>query len=96
MELRAGGTAGVICGTQDPGTGTYTVAAQIAAEILGLPMEKIEVSLGDSSFPEGPISGGSMVTSTLIVPAIAEAARQALAKLRRLPGRQRQAARRRE
>jgi len=83
VELRRDGSAKVLCATQDPGTGTYTVVAQIAAEVLGLPVEKIEVAIGDSSHPEGPISGGSMATST-VVPAIAAAARAALDNLRRL------------
>jgi xanthine dehydrogenase YagR molybdenum-binding subunit len=77
VELRADGSARVSCATQDIGTGTYTVVAQVAAEVTSLPIERIEVSLGDSDLPPGPISGGSMVTST-VVPAVAEAARAAL------------------
>lgn len=77
VELHADGTARVLCATQDIGTGTYTVLAQVVAEITGLAMEKIEVVIGDSSLPRGPISGGSMVTAT-VVPVAAEAARRAL------------------
>lgn len=76
VQLHADGTVRVSCATQDIGTGTYTVFAQVAAEVLGLPVERITVVLGDSSLPEGPISGGSCVTST-VVPAIAQAARKA-------------------
>lgn len=83
VQLRADGTACVSCATQDIGTGTYTVIAQVAAEITGLPLAKIEVQLGDSSFPEGPISGGSQVTAT-VVPAVAEASRQAINNLLRV------------
>ena len=43
----------------DIGTGSYTVFTQIAAEMLGLPMEKVRIELGDSDFPETPGSGGS-------------------------------------
>ncbi|KQX19908.1 xanthine dehydrogenase family protein molybdopterin-binding subunit [Variovorax sp. Root434] len=43
----------------DIGTGSYTVLTQIAAEMLGLPMEKVRIELGDSDFPETPGSGGS-------------------------------------
>ncbi|MDP9898157.1 xanthine dehydrogenase family protein molybdopterin-binding subunit [Variovorax ginsengisoli] len=43
----------------DIGTGSYTVLSQIAAEMLGLPMERIRMELGDSDFPETPGSGGS-------------------------------------
>lgn len=43
----------------DIGTGTYTVLSQIAAEMLGLPIDKVSMQLGDSDFPETPGSGGS-------------------------------------
>ena len=45
--------------TLRPGTGSYTILGQIAAEMLGLPMDKIRVELGDSDLPEAPGSGGS-------------------------------------
>ncbi|HVS52727.1 MAG TPA: xanthine dehydrogenase family protein molybdopterin-binding subunit [Opitutaceae bacterium] len=76
-ELRPDGTARVACATQDIGTGTYTVLAQVVAELTGLPFAKIEVAIGDSSLPPGPISGGSMATAT-VVPAVAQATRRAL------------------
>ena len=53
VELRDDGTARVTCATQDIGTGTYTILAQVAAEKLQLPVEKIEVVLGDSSLARG-------------------------------------------
>jgi xanthine dehydrogenase YagR molybdenum-binding subunit len=77
VELRPNGTARVACGTQDIGTGTYTVLAQVVAELTGLPFDKIEVAIGDSTLPRGPISGGSMATAT-VVPAIAQATQRAL------------------
>ncbi|RUT34564.1 xanthine dehydrogenase family protein molybdopterin-binding subunit [Arsenicitalea aurantiaca] len=43
----------------DIGTGTYTILAQIAAEMLGLPVEAIDVHLGDTAFPAAAGSGGS-------------------------------------
>jgi xanthine dehydrogenase YagR molybdenum-binding subunit len=43
----------------DIGTGTYTILTQIAAEMLGLPMERVRVDLGDTNFPEASGSGGS-------------------------------------
>ncbi|AFW02558.1 aldehyde oxidase [Gluconobacter oxydans] len=43
----------------DPGTGTITILTQIAAETLGLPMEKVTVMLGDTDFPKTSGSGGS-------------------------------------
>ncbi len=77
VELRDDGTARVSCGTQDIGTGTYTILAQLAAERLGLPIDRIEVVLGDSRLPPGPLSGGSMVTAA-VVPAVMEAAGKAV------------------
>ena len=42
----------------DIGTGSYTIIAQTAAEMMGVPMDKVVVLLGDSSFPESSGSGG--------------------------------------
>lgn len=66
-ELRISGDGKVeaFCGTQDIGTGTRTVFAQVVAEELGLQAEDITVHVGDSRFPPGPPSGGSRVTSSL-------------------------------
>lgn len=80
VELRADGTAKVECGTQDIGTGTYTVIANVVAELTSLPHDKISVVIGDSTLPPGPISGGSMATAS-VVPAIAAATRQAIEAL---------------
>ena len=49
---------------QDIGTGTYTVMGQIAADALGIPSSQVNVEIGDSDFPVGPLSGGSMVTAS--------------------------------
>jgi xanthine dehydrogenase YagR molybdenum-binding subunit len=78
--LRDDGTARVACGTQDIGTGTYTILAQLTSQRTGVPLEKVEVALGDTSLPEGPISGGSMVTGS-VVPAVFAAADGAIASL---------------
>ncbi|HEY4200322.1 MAG TPA: xanthine dehydrogenase family protein molybdopterin-binding subunit [Devosiaceae bacterium] len=78
VQLHANGTVRVSSATQDIGTGTITVMAQMAADQLGLQARDIEVALGDSALPAGPLSGGSMVTSSLVGPineAIAEAGR---------------------
>src|SRR6185295_14015784 len=48
----------------DIGTGSYTVFSQITAELLGLPVENIEVRLGHSSYPDTPGSGGSFGASS--------------------------------
>jgi xanthine dehydrogenase YagR molybdenum-binding subunit len=80
VELRDDGTARVACGTQDIGTGTYTVLALVASERLGIPADKIEVVLGDSDLPPGPISGGSMATAS-VIPAVLQAADNAIEQL---------------
>ena len=43
----------------DIGTGSYTVLSQIAAEMMGLPIERLRMEMGDSNFPATPGSGGS-------------------------------------
>ena len=43
----------------DIGTGSYTILAQIAADMLGLPMDRVRVELGDTDLPPAPGSGGS-------------------------------------
>src|SRR5712671_6748093 len=80
VELRDDGTARVASGTQDIGTGTYTILAQLTSQKTGVPLDKVEVVLGDTSLPEGPISGGSMVTGSMI-PAVFAAADSAAAAL---------------
>ncbi len=77
VELRDDGTARVSCATQDIGTGTYTIVAQLGAEKLGLPLDKVEAVLGDTRLPPGPLSGGSGATAA-VVPAVLEAAGKAI------------------
>jgi xanthine dehydrogenase YagR molybdenum-binding subunit len=76
VELRQDGSARVACGTQDIGGGTYTVLAQIVSHATGIPVNRIDVVLGDSALPTGPISGGSWVTAS-VTPAVLEAAQKA-------------------
>ena len=80
MQLRDDGTVRIACATQDIGTGTYTILAQLAAEKTGVDVNKIEVDLGDSALPDGPISGGSLATSS-VIPAVFKAADQAITSL---------------
>jgi xanthine dehydrogenase YagR molybdenum-binding subunit len=62
--LRKDGTALVVAGTQDIGTGTYTIMTQIAADALSLPFDAVRFDLGDTAYPETPVSGGSMTASS--------------------------------
>jgi xanthine dehydrogenase YagR molybdenum-binding subunit len=80
VMFNADGTVRVASGTQDIGTGTYTVLAQMASQLTGVDIDRIKVVIGDSSLPPGPLSGGSMATASL-VPAVAQAARAAIGNL---------------
>ncbi len=59
------GDARVQTAAHDVGTGAYTVVAQIVAERLGLPLERIHVELGDSELPAAPVAGGSNTTASV-------------------------------
>jgi xanthine dehydrogenase YagR molybdenum-binding subunit len=78
--LFADGHAEILCGTQDIGTGTYTVMTQVAADAFSLPVDKIKVKLGDSSYPKGAQSGGSQVSAS-VGPPIRAAALGVVGKL---------------
>ena len=80
VRLLADGSALVQCGTQDIGTGTYTIIAQVAADTLGVGADRIKVELGDTNLPEAPVSGGSM-TAASVTPAVQDAAKQVRAKI---------------
>jgi xanthine dehydrogenase YagR molybdenum-binding subunit len=53
------GTVAVELGSQDLGTGTKTIIGQVAAETLGLPINAIQVRIGDNAYPSSGASGGS-------------------------------------
>ncbi len=63
-RMRADGTALVQAGSQDIGTGTYTIMTQIAADTLAMPIDRVRFELGDTTFPETPVSGGSQTASS--------------------------------
>jgi len=76
VDLLSDGTARVSCATQDIGTGTYTVLSLIVSEKTGIPTDRIEVVLGDTALPSGPISGGSWATAS-VIPAVSDAIEKA-------------------
>src|SRR6266404_3824396 len=59
VQLGPDGFATVRMAMTDIGTGTYTILTQIAAEMLGLPPQRIRMELGDTRFPQASGSGGS-------------------------------------
>jgi xanthine dehydrogenase YagR molybdenum-binding subunit len=80
VRFELNGRITVASGTQDLGTGTYTIMAQTAAATLGMPIELIDAKLGDSTLPKAPVSGGSQSAAS-VMPAVQAAAEQARLKL---------------
>ncbi len=80
VRMMADGTALVQCGSQDLGTGTLTVMAQVAADALGMPLSRVRFELGDSRMPKAPVSGGSQ-TAASVSPAVQAACMAMRAKL---------------
>jgi xanthine dehydrogenase YagR molybdenum-binding subunit len=74
------GSAVVQSGTQELGTGTYTVMTQVAADALGLPVDKVRFELGDTALPPAPVSGGSQTVAS-VAPAVQAAAEAVADKL---------------
>jgi xanthine dehydrogenase YagR molybdenum-binding subunit len=85
IALTANGHAEVACATSDIGTGTYTIMAQVAADMLGLPLDNISIKLGDSSLPQSPVEGGSWI-ATSVANAIVATAEQVRGDLLRVAG----------
>ena len=79
-RLLPDGRAWVRAGTQDLGTGTYTVMTQVAADELGLRPDQVRFELGDTEMPRTPISGGSQ-TAASVGSAVKEATQALRAKL---------------
>lgn len=84
VRILPGGKVYAASGSQDLGTGTYTMIAQTAADTLGLDIAKdptlVEAALGDSTLPKAPVSGGSQSTAS-VTPAVQAAAKQVILKL---------------
>jgi len=83
IVLTANGHAEVSCATSDIGTGTYTIMAQVAAEVLGLPLDSVAIKLGDSTLPQSPVEGGSWIAASVSngIVTTADAVRQELLRL---------------
>lgn len=82
VTLKADGTALVETDQTDIGTGTYAILGQIAGEMLGLPISKVRVVLGDTTLPPGAGSGGSFgaISTGSAVMRACEAIRKKLGK----------------
>jgi xanthine dehydrogenase YagR molybdenum-binding subunit len=86
VTIHRDGSAEVVQGVQDLGTGSRTMVGIVAAEELGLPLEKVSVRIGDTRMPYGPGSGGSTTTPSS-APSIRAAAWQAKQKMAEVLGR---------
>jgi xanthine dehydrogenase YagR molybdenum-binding subunit len=85
VTLEKGGTVLIEVGTQEIGTGVYTIMPQIAADVLGLPVERVRLVLGDTTLPE---AGGTFGSSTTmgVGSAVYDAATKLKARLTQLMG----------
>jgi xanthine dehydrogenase YagR molybdenum-binding subunit len=80
VTLLRSGKVRVETAASEIGTGAYTALGQVAAELLGLPIENVEVLLGDSLLPPTAPAGGSMQTAST-VPAIRLACERIVTRL---------------
>lgn len=78
--LRPDGIVYVSAGSQDLGTGTYTIMTQIAASELNMMPTNIRAEIGDTTLPQAPVSGGSQ-TAASVGPAVQAAARALRAQI---------------
>jgi xanthine dehydrogenase YagR molybdenum-binding subunit len=80
------GSAVVSSAASDMGPGTYTSMTQVAAETLGLPLDRVRFELGDTRLPPAPVHGGSMTMASVgsaVQAACAKARRRVLARVRK-------------
>src|SRR5882724_11199069 len=84
-SINPDGSIEIRCGTQDLGTGSKTVIALIAADLLGLKPEQILVRVGDTRYPPSGGSGGSTTTAS-VAPAIYDLCSKALDELQKQSG----------
>lgn len=76
----ANDTAVVRTASSDMGPGTYTAMTQLAADMLGLPIERVHFELGDTDMPKAPVHGGSMTLAS-VGTAVVDACKALIAKL---------------
>jgi xanthine dehydrogenase YagR molybdenum-binding subunit len=64
-RLLPDGTAEVMSASSDMGPGTWTSMTQVAADALGLPINRVKFMLGDTRLPKAPVHGGSMTMASV-------------------------------
>jgi xanthine dehydrogenase YagR molybdenum-binding subunit len=65
IVMTANGHVEVSSAATDIGTGTYTIVAQVAADMLGVAIDSVTVKLGDSTLPKSPVEGGSWTAASI-------------------------------
>ena len=82
VRLESDGMVTVETDMTDIGTGTYTIIAQTAAEMMGVPLDRVTVRLGDSTFPvsPAPVASGARNNSTAGVYAACVKLRETIAQ----------------
>ncbi len=80
VRLMPNGRVFVGSGTQELGTGMYTIMAQTAADGFRIDPKLVDVKLGDSTLPKAPVSGGSQSAAS-VCPAITDACGQVMVKV---------------
>jgi xanthine dehydrogenase YagR molybdenum-binding subunit len=89
IVLTGNGHAEVSCATTDIGTGTYTIMAQVAADMLGVPIDYVTVKLGDSLLPHSQVEGGSWMAASVthaIAATANEVRKEVLGLAQKMPG----------
>jgi xanthine dehydrogenase YagR molybdenum-binding subunit len=89
IVLTANGHVEVATAASDIGTGTYTIMAQVTADMMGLPIDNMAVKLGDSTLPPCPLEGGSWIAASVshaIVGAAEEVRSELLRLAKAMPG----------
>ena len=84
VKIHPDASVTVITGTQDIGTGTKTILAQIAAEELGIPIAQIRVEIGDTAWGLHSMASAGSMTAASVGPAVREAAADAKEQLLKL------------
>ncbi|HEY5095756.1 MAG TPA: xanthine dehydrogenase family protein molybdopterin-binding subunit [Candidatus Eremiobacteraceae bacterium] len=85
IRMNHDGSVVIACGTIEQGTGSSTVYAQLASEILEIPLQRVRFDFGDTSLPHAPIAAGSQTASS-VGSVVATAANQLREKLAALNG----------
>lgn len=83
VTLNADGTLVVSTGTQDIGTGSFTIMTQLAGDVFGIHPDQVTLQAGDTTQPKTPVSGGSRTTAST-GSAVVQAAEAVLLKAKQL------------